>query len=404
MIKDYFVLAEKNLKKRKLRSWLTIIGILISIATIFTLISLSFGLQNAINQQFQQLGTDKFFIMPKGQAGAPGTGGAVSLNETDLRALEKVPGVKAVTYISIGNVKIEYSGKPRFYMAAGIPCDEVSMLSVIQEAANLKLESGVFLERGDILKVVVGSSYSGNQFDKPVVVGSRITLNGVNFNVKGVLKTVGNPSDDKNVYICFNEFETLFNRSNYDEIFVQVLPNEDVKSVAADAEKKLRKERGLTEKTQDFTISTPEELLASFGSILSIVTIFLLGIAAISLVVGGIGIANTMYTSVLERTKEIGVMKAVGAKNSDIIYIFVIESGLLGLIGGVAGVLLGMGVGKLIEIIASAALGTNLLQVVFPLWLILSCLGFAFLVGAFSGMFPALGAARIHPTEALRYE
>ena len=162
--------------------------------------------------------------------------------------------------------------------------------------------------------------------------------------------------------------------------------------------------RKVTDKTKDFSILTPEELLSSFASILSIVTGFLLGVAAISLLVGAIGITNTMYTSVLERTKEIGVMKAVGAKNSDILTIFLIESGLLGLTGGVIGVLLGMGIGKVIEYIAVHQLQTNLLQVVFPVYLIAGCLIFAFLIGAISGTLPAYRASKIRPVVALRYE
>ena len=126
--------------------------------------------------------------------------------------------------------------------------------------------------------------------------------------------------------------------------------------------------------------------------------------AAISLLVGGIGIANTMYTSVLERTKEIGVMKSVGAKNSDITLIFLIESGLLGLVGGIIGIVLGVGIGQIVEYIAINRLGTTLLQVSTPFWLIISCLLFAFLAGAAFGTLPALRAAKINPTEALRYE
>ena len=202
----------------------------------------------------------------------------------------------------------------------------------------------------------------------------------------------------------YEDFQKISNSTSIQEIIVQINPGEDIKEVADRTEKKLMNFRDVTEKTKDFTILTPEELLASFASILSIVTGFLLGVAAISLLVGAIGITNTMYTSVLERTKEIGVMKAVGAKNSDILTIFLIESGLLGLTGGVIGVLLGMGIGKLIEYIAVHYIETTLLRVVFPTYLILGCLAFAFLVGAISGTWPAYRASKIRPVDALRYE
>ena len=144
--------------------------------------------------------------------------------------------------------------------------------------------------------------------------------------------------------------------------------------------------------------------MESFGVILNIITAFLIGVAAISLLVGGIGIANTMYTSVLERTKEIGVMKSVGAKNSDITLIFLIESGLLGLVGGIIGIALGIAIGQFVEYIAINQLATTLLRVSTPAWLVVSCLLFAFLAGATSGTLPALRAAKIKPTDALRYE
>ncbi len=185
---------------------------------------------------------------------------------------------------------------------------------------------------------------------------------------------------------------------------VQIEEGEDILQIADRVERRLRSSREVTEKTQDFTILTPEQLLESFGTILNIITSFLGGIAAISLVVGGIGIANTMYTSVLERRKEIGVMKAIGAKNSDITSIFLIESGVLGLIGGLIGVILGILAGKIIEFIAINQLGTNLLTIATPTWLIVTCLAFAFLAGAISGTLPAIQASKIKPTEALRYE
>jgi len=162
--------------------------------------------------------------------------------------------------------------------------------------------------------------------------------------------------------------------------------------------------RDVTEKTKDFTILTPEEFLGTFQTILNVLTGFLFGIAAISLLVGGIGIMNTMYTSVLERTQEIGTMKAVGARNRNIYSIFIIESGLIGLIGGIFGVILGISVSKGISLIASQALGTNLFQAATPWYLIAGCLIFAFGIGAFAGSIPSWQASRLSPVEALRYE
>jgi putative ABC transport system permease protein len=402
MIDDFFKLAIENLKRRKLRSGLTIIGIFIAVATIFVIISLSLGLQVAVQEQFQQLGTDKFFVMPKGQAGAAGSGGAVQLTTDDVDVIKKVSGVKEVTYDIVGNAKIEFNNQARYFMVAGFPLDTTDLLI---ESVGYKIDEGRFLKKGDSGKVMVGNSYKGNFFKRPVKAGDKITINGNDFTVVGILKSVGSPTDDSLVYMPEDDFRALFNvTKRVDQIIIQVKPGENLNVVANATKKKLMNYRDVTEKTIDFNLSTPEELLSSINTILLILTVILGAIAFISIIVGAIGIANTMYTSVLERTKEIGVMKAIGAKNSDILWIFVIESGMLGIIGGILGLILGYGIGKLIEIIAIQGLGTNLLRIATPWYLIVGCLLFAFLIGAFSGLFPARAASKIKPADTLRYE
>lgn len=405
MIKDYFALGLKNLRRRRLRSWLTMIGIFIAVATIFTLISVSLGFQNAIEEQFRLLGTDKFFIMPKGQTGFGGSG-AVELTTRDVDAIENVGGVKSVSYFTIGNGEIELGDKKRYLPVAGVPTEDVKQLNTLFEAISLKPDEGKMLQKGDTGVVMLGYDFKYNKvFDRPVKAGSRVTINGQEFKVKAIIARVGNPQDDKNIYMPQEDFKILFNSGErVDTIWVQIDGGAEISDVAAKTERRLRSFRDVTEKTQDFTILTPEELLESFNAVLNIVLAFLLGVAAISLVVGGIGIANTMYTSVLERYKEIGVMKAVGAKNSDVWLIFLIESGLLGLVGGIIGVVLGIGISKSIEYIAVNQVGTTLLQAALPPYLIIGCLLFAFIIGAISGTFPAWQASQIKPVRALRYE
>ena len=405
MIQDYFKLAFGNIKRRKLRSSLTILGIFIAIATIFVLISLSLGLDSAIKEQFKQLGSDKFFIMPKGQAGAPGSGGAVELTMNDVDVIEKVSGVKQVLYFNMGNAKITYRDKNRYYMVMGMP-DDNKLLAVTLEAFNVKVDEGRFLKKGDQKKIVLGYSYKyANLYTKPVKAGDKISLNDVEFEVVGILTQIGNPQDDQQIYMSFNDAKELFNSGDrVDYIVVQTKEGQDVGIVASAVKRKLISFRDVTEKTIDFEISTPEELLKSFSAILNIITAFLLGVAGISLLVGGVGIANTMYTSVLERTKEIGTLKAIGAKNSEILMIFVMESGFLGLVGGIIGIILGIIIGKIIEYIAVVYLGTTILKIATPWYLILGCMLFAFSIGAFSGLLPAMQASKIKPADTLRYE
>ncbi len=403
MIADYIIMAIRNIRKRRLRTFLTLIGILISIATIFVLISVSLGLENAVEEQFRLLGADKFFIQPRGQLAGPGTTSAAILTFEDVKTIEKVQGVKEISAWTASPAKIEYKDEIRFTNVVGIDL-ETSDLFI--ETGAYKSDEGRLLKKGDTKDIMIGSQYKRNNFfKKPVNVRDTILINDIPFKVRGILKPIGNPQDDRLIYMPETEFRELFNiEERIDAIVVQVDKNENLKSVADGVERKLIKSRGLTDKTKDFSILTPEELLESFGVVLNIITAFLLGVAAISLLVGGIGIANTVYTSVLERTKEIGIMKAIGAQNKNILAIFLIESGLLGLIGGVIGVLLGIAISETIEYIAINQLGTTLLRAVIPFYLILGSLTFSFLVGSLSGLWPAWKAIKVKPVEALRYE
>ncbi|MDO8563978.1 MAG: ABC transporter permease [Nanoarchaeota archaeon] len=403
MISDYFKLAFRNLTKRKLRSWLTIVGIVISIATIFMLISISLGLQAAVEEQFKILGTDKFFIQPRGQIAGPGTTGAVQLTIKDVDAIEKISGVKDLTYFAVSPVKVEINGDTRYTNVVGFPLENAELFL---ENGAYDPEEGRTLREGDSGVVAIGYQFKhGNWLKKPAKINDKILLNGQEFKVRAITKQIGNSGDDRIILMSIEDFKLLFNvQEQVDQIMVQVDDVNNIDEVVERVEKRLKTLHGVTDKTRDFTILTPEELLESFGNILKIITSFLLAVAGISLLVGGIGIANTMFTSVLERTKEIGTMKAVGAKNSDILTLFLIESGLLGLTGGILGVLLGLSVAKLIEYIAVNQLQTNLLQVATPFYLIFGCLAFAFIAGAISGIWPAHRASKLRAVDALRYE
>ncbi len=404
MKSEYFKIAIKNLSKRKLRSWLTMLGIFISIATIFTLISLSLGLQEAVKEQFEMLGTDKFFIMPKAMMSGGTASGNYMLTEKDVSFIEKKGGIERITYYTMGNVKVEFKEEVKYLVAIGTPPEDIEIFS---EAGSWKVKEGKFPEDKDKTGVFLGADFNKEKiiFEKAISVGNKIKINGEDFKVVGIAEPIGNPSDDSSIVLPIESFREIMNLSErVDVILIQVKEGENVTEVSKEIEKSLRKYRGITEKTQDFTVSTPEELLESFQIVLKIITAFLVSIAGISLVVGAVGIANTMYTSVVERTREIGVMKAIGAKNSDIAQIFLIESGLLGLVGGIIGVILGYLISKIVEIVAVNQLNTNLLQVAAPWYLVTGCLFFGFAIGALSGVFPAIQASKTNIVDALRYE
>lgn len=215
---------------------------------------------------------------------------------------------------------------------------------------------------------------------------------------------IGNPQDDSQVYIPIDTYmDIIGGKRDYGFIMAQVSNSAEVDSIAESLKKDLRKERDVKKGEEDFTVQTTQQAIDSFSTILNVVQAVLIGLATISLLVGGVGIMNTMYTSVMERTREIGIMKAIGAKNSSIVTIFLIEAGVLGLVGGAIGTAIGVTAGKLVEFVASSA-GYSILKISFSPGLIAFSILFSFIVGAIAGILPAIRASRLKPVEALRYE
>jgi putative ABC transport system permease protein len=326
------------------------------------------------------------------------------LTTKDLDAIKAIRGVSDAVGLLIRYIPQEFKKELKVEVAVGIDPKDIPFFSASQ---NFKVISGRDLKNGDIFKAVVGNTYSidGKVWKKGVVVGDTINIEGTDFKVVGIYDKTGNPFNDAAIYVPKATLRQVLNIPDQeDEIDAKSQEDFNVTSVADSIERKLLQLKNEKKDQETFTVQTSEQLLTSFTNIFNIVQGVLVGIAAISLLVGGIGIMNTMYTSVLERTKEIGTMKAVGAKNSDILQIFLFESGLLGLVGGAIGVILGVGLGKGVQYIATIALGTNLLQASITFPLIFGALIFSFVIGSLSGIFPALQAARLKPADALRYE
>jgi putative ABC transport system permease protein len=401
MFSDYFNLALRTFKHKPTRSWLTIIGIFIGIAAVVALISLGQGLQDAVNKQFEMLGTNKITIYP-GQ-NSFGVIGAIAVSERlsdrDLSKIQSVKGVEKATGIALTIAKVQDKGKPIYAIITGYEPNEINMKDFMGATAK----DGRELKSNDGYKVMVGYDLKyGNVFEKPVEVGDKLTIAGKTFTVVGVVDKIGNPGFDRRLYIVRDVYYEVFKQEGYPMILAISKDGYDPAAVAADIKEKLRKDRGLEKGKENFSVVTSDQMKKIASNIVGIIQIIVVGIAAISLLVGGIGIMNTMYTSVLERTREIGIMKAVGARNNDIAMIFLIESGLLGLIGGILGVTAGVWAAVLVEYISSLY---NLgLKASYGIELIVGSLVFAFLVGCISGLVPALQAAKMKPAESLRYE
>lgn len=405
MIKDLFVFAFKGLINRKLRSWLTMIGIFIGIAAVVSLISLGQGMQTAIGAQFASLGSDKILVQASGGFGPPGTDTLEPITTHDIDVIERVEGIKLVTRRILKSARIEFDDEVRYDYIATIP-EDTTEANLVMEANSMEVEKGRPLKKGDKYKVLIGADYSTESaFDRTVKLGDRIIIQDTKFEVVGILKKTGSPNTDTVIFLPEESAKKIFDTGDeLSMIIVQIADPDDVTRISDSIERAMRKDRGLKEGKENFQLQTPQQILETLNSILFVVQAILIGIAAISLIVGGIGIMNTMYTAVIERTKEIGIMKSIGAKNSDILGIFLIESGMLGIAGGIIGIIIGVIFSETVALGSRIALGTVLIEASFPWYLIVGALLFSFLVGSISGILPAIQASALQPVEALRYE
>lgn len=405
MIKDYFWLGLNNLRRRKLRSWLTMIGIFIGIAAVVSLISLGQGLQTAVTAQFATLSTDKLTIQNAGTGmGVPGSSVVEKLNEDDVKLIENVAGVELVIPRLLRMVKLEYNDVAMFTFSTSV-LEDREKADLGYEAMSIKAEEGRLIYSGDSRKVVLGKDLvKKSVFDKEVKVGKTIKIQNQEFEVVGILKKSGNFQVNGVVLLMEEDLKDILNIDNeYDLIVAQVREPKEIREVAERLKKEFRKDRNIGEdEDDDFSVETPLEAVGAVTDIINSVNVVVVGIALISLIVGGIGIANTMYTSVLERKKEIGTMKAIGARNSDVLMVFLIESGLLGLVGGIIGVLIGVGLSFGAASAANSYLGLKIIAVEVNFALIVSAIMFSFLIGIISGLVPSVQASKLKPADALR--
>jgi putative ABC transport system permease protein len=403
MFKDYFLLASKNLRKRGLRSWLTILGIFIGIAAVVSLISLGGALRTSITGQFGVLSLDTLTIQNKGTGfGPPGSTVIEKLNEDDVRIIEKVENIEFVVTKLIRISKFEYRGISEFGYVTDIPSNKEKM-NFVYDSFNIEMKEGRKLEPGENGKVILGYDFANNFFEEKIRIGKNLMINNKNFEVVGILEKSSSFQLNNVVFILTEDLEELLGiNKEYDLIVAKVRDENKIENTAKEIERELREDRNEDIGKESFSVETPLQALDSVNTILNIINTIVIGIAIISLLVGGIGIANTMYTSILERTKEIGIMKAIGARNSDILKIFLIESGLLGLVGGIIGALIGLGAAISISNITNNILGINIFTITISYPLLIGAVLFSFLIGIIFGVFPALQASKLNVVDALR--
>ena len=348
MLKDLFTLAFKNLKHRGVRSWLTLLGIFIGVTAVVALISLGNGLQLAVSSQFGVSQTEIISVQAGGVSGAgpPGVGVVNPLTSKEFEAIEKLSSVKNAVKRYIASGKLEYNDKVVFGYATSIPDGED--MDFIYEQLEKEPVAGRFLKDGERGKVFLGYNFYVDKvgLGKEIILGKSVLINDKKFEVVGILDKKGSFIFDNAVYMNEEDVLELFDYNDkIDVIAVQPTSKDELDRTKLDVEKTLRKVRNVDIGEEDFQVSTPEASLGQIKSILTGVQIFIVFVASISIFIGAIGIVNTMTTSVLERKKEIGIMKSIGARNSHIFLQFFIESGLLGLLGGFVGIVFGTLIG-----------------------------------------------------------
>jgi putative ABC transport system permease protein len=399
--KEIMEYSLRGIKHRIARTVLTILSIFVGIAVIFVFISFGLGLYHYVDQFSTSSSADKLMITAKGSS-APGLDETFSFSEDNLIAVERSSGVYSATGMYAKAAEVKQDKIKRYVFVIGYDPEK----PLFREMTNVNILEGRQLGRGDSGKVVLGYNYriENKIFPKAYSLNEKINIQGEDFRIVGFYEPIGTPQDDSQIYFTNDEIKALYGDSikGYGYLLAKV-DTKDIKAVIANVERSLRNSRNLKIGHEDFFVQSWEELIATYSTVLNSIIGFVILIALISVVVSAVNTANTMITSVLERFKEIGVMKAIGARNSEIFYLFLFESAFLGFIAGLLGVILGW-IASSIAGKVLTNLGWGFLQPYYPWWLFLALIAFATITGAVSGAIPARYASKIKPVDALRYE
>ncbi|MFA6459355.1 MAG: ABC transporter permease [Candidatus Paceibacterota bacterium] len=402
--------ALRGLTTNRSRSFLTILGIVIGITSIMLVVSLGAGAQALILGQIQGLGTNTIAVIPGREPTSPSDVTSLysdSLKEKDLTALKNkanVPGLKSI-------MPVVFGAGAGSYGANAYQISVFGATELMQEIFDLHPRGEFFTSedisaRADV--TVLGSKIVERLFDGTDPLGQKIKIKGRNFRIIGVLPQSGGGSlfnfDDMALVPYSTAQDYILGQKHFSRLIIQAESDIMVSSTAEDIKLTLRESHNITDPTKDdFTVQTQQDLANRLSTITSALTYFLVAVASIALFVGGVGIMNIMLVSVTERTREIGLRKALGATDRDILSQFLLEAVLLTAIGGVIGIILGAMLAFGISIGLSKGLGVDW-QFVFPWNGAFLGLGVSGLIGLIFGSYPAKQAAKKSPIEALRYE
>ncbi len=411
---DIFRLSLSHVKKSKMRSWLTIIGIVIGVAAVVAIISIGEGMQESVQARLGSLGADLITVTPGfsrasgGFEGFRGGGGGAGINLTDkdLNVIKQVPGVLNVNGMVSGRSDMKLGTEKISVSISGVDT------AVWRSMVTTQLEAGRYLQPGDSNSVVIGYSLAHTAFLQPVTLNRPVAIGGKSFKVVGIFAQSGGGfggGGDNAVYMTADYARDVItenvSRNTFTSIMVKVADISLVDNITADIVQKLMPSRHVNQRTRDFTVTAFATIQQQISSVTQTISLFLAAIAAVSLLVGAVGIANTMFMSVMERTRQIGLLKALGATDNEVMELFIMESGLFGFAGGVIGIIFGILVSVIISAVGLRAIGPGgtMTAVVTP-QLVVFALVFSVFVGIISGVAPARTAAKMNPVDALRFE
>ena len=411
-----FKLALNILLHSKLRSWLTILGIVIGVAAIVAIVSIGEGAQVSVQERLSGLGADLITISPGFDRASGGFRGGFghgrrsetpsieskNLTKRDIQAIKSIDGIKYIDGVISGSANIFYLAESSSGTINGV--DPLAWRNIV----TTELEAGRYLGPSDKNVIVIGNRIAESTFKQPLTLNRAVTIEDRLFKVVGILKEAGGfGGDDNRIFMPIDTARNILEdvgREKFDSIVVKVDNPDLVDTVLEQIEAKLMISRHVSERNKDFSITSSKATQERIQDITQTFTIFLAAIAAVSLLVGAVGIANTMFTSVLEKTKEIGVMKAIGARNFDIMLIFLINSGMVGLVGGLLGIGLGSAISSVLPNLISGFGPGGQLKTVIPISLLIYALLISIIIGMVAGVIPAYRASKLKPVDALRYE